>query len=140
MTKLIALFVRAFPLRFALSAVLGLLAGFSSAGLLAAIHRGLQEPGPSRLLLLFAAAAAANVVATVLSNVQLLTLTNTVLAEHRITLARSILGAPYAKIESLGAAHLLGALTEDIQSIGNAANAMVAVIVASAVILGSLGY
>ncbi|MGH7328245.1 MAG: hypothetical protein ACREJX_07830, partial [Polyangiaceae bacterium] len=140
MKKLLTLLVRKHPLRFALAIVLGMIAGGFTAALIAAIHRGATQPHDPTAKLLFAVAALANVVAATVAYSNLLSLANEILAELRVSLARSILGASYGALEKMGSSVLLAALTDDTQAIGGAANAIVTTLIAGAACAGAFAY
>ena len=140
MKKLLALLIRKHPFDFVLAVVLGIAAGGCTAALIAAIHLGASKaPGRSPIIW-FAVAAVANILAGTIAYSKVLSLANEILAALRVRLARSILSAPYAKLEKMGSPVLLAALTDDIQSIGGAANGIVTMIIAGAACAGAFGY
>lgn len=138
--KIVALLLKRFPLAFSIAAVIGLLSGFCNAALVAVISIGLREPEKQGLVPVFVLVAIVSVASAVLAHAQMLKLANNLLAKLRIELARAVLAAPYSKIEQTGGPRLILALTEDIQTVGNAANALVGAGIAGATIVGALVY
>jgi putative ATP-binding cassette transporter len=100
----------------------GVIGGGASTGLLFVINAGLSSAGKnqSRLLYTFLALAAFAMVTRAGSALMLAHLGQGALARLRIRLSRQILSAPLRKLEDLGAARLLGILTDDILNIVNA--------------------
>ncbi|MFZ1556409.1 MAG: ABC transporter transmembrane domain-containing protein, partial [Nitrospira sp.] len=103
------------------SVVAGLVSGLAGAGLIAVIHRGMNETQVSSTLawsfLVLALAVAA---CKALSEILLTRLGQSTISELRFQLSRRILDAPLSQLEQLGHHRLLAALSEDTDVIAQA--------------------
>src|SRR5215212_327034 len=114
-----------FMLRFSRSAVIlsvliGVIAGASSAGLIAVINATYGNGGSRTLILSFAALAVVMVLSNLLSRLLLVQLSQRAIYEMRVHLSRRILAASLDRLETLGAARLYATLTDDVLVIANA--------------------
>jgi putative ATP-binding cassette transporter len=121
-----------------LSVLAGLVAGASSAGLLAYINTALVAP--ERAPLAYAALCLLVLASGILADVLLVRLSQDTVFELRMWLARRILAAPYALLQRLGRHRLMATLTEDIESITHAYEAFSIACVEGAIVLATLAY
>ncbi len=103
-----------------LSVVIGVIAGASSAGLIAVINATYSNGGTRTLIWSFAALGVVMVVSNLLSRLLLVQLSQRAIYEMRVHLSRRILAASLDRLETLGAARLYATLTDDILVIANA--------------------
>jgi len=125
----------------------GILAGASSAGLIAVINHvantGLQEQF-AVLLSSFVALLLVRLLAGVFSKIMLFRLAQNVICELRLALSRRILDAPLRRFEQLGVPRMMAALTDDIVTLSETFGSIpvlcidLSVIVACMVYLGWL--
>jgi putative pyoverdin transport system ATP-binding/permease protein len=120
--KLIQLLFRNSWQTVALSVVTGILGGGSSAGLVAVINFTLQELDqiPRWLPWVFVGLCFVLLVSGALSQIYISRLSQNIIYQLRLKLARSVLDCPLQHLEQLGAPRLLATLTEDISEIAKA--------------------
>lgn len=122
--------------------ITGLLAGASSAGLIASINFALQrlDQLPPWLPWLFLGLCSVLMVTYTLSQVVLTSLAQDVVYTLRLQLTRRILDCPLQHLEQLGAPKLLATLTEDVEAIA-ASSAFISILCTStSLVLGCLVY
>jgi putative ATP-binding cassette transporter len=99
----------------------GLISGLAGAGLIAVIHRGMNEsPVSASLAWSFLGLAVAVAVCKALSEILLTRLGQSTISELRYHLSRRILDAPLGQLDRLGHHRLLAALSEDTDVIAQA--------------------
>lgn len=120
----------------------GIVAGLSSAGLLAFINMALQSEGLVLPLIAWAFGGLCVVVllSGVLSDVLLVQLGQERVLHLRMELSRRILAAPLIQLQALGPHRLLASLTEDIGAIAVAYQAVPMLCINGAIVLGCLCY
>ncbi len=123
------------------SVVAGLVSGLAGAGLIAVIHRGMNETQVSSTLawsfLVLALAVAA---CKALSEILLTRLGQSTISELRFQLSRRILDAPLSQLEQLGHHRLLAALSEDTDVIAQAYVQLPLIGINVATTIGCLAY
>jgi putative ATP-binding cassette transporter len=137
-----SLLLRASRGHFVLAVVLGLVAGASSARLIALINEALTHEGPleRRLVLTFAGVALLAMVARGAAQMLLTRLNVGTLYQLRMGLSRRILAAPLRSLEQVGNARVLSALQEDAVAINQGLVNLPTLVISSATILGCLLY
>ncbi|MGB7416436.1 MAG: cyclic peptide export ABC transporter [Thermosynechococcaceae cyanobacterium] len=120
--KLLRLLVKNSWRTVALSVLTGILGGGSSAGLVAVINFTLQtlDQIPGWLPWVFLGLCLMLLVSGALSQIYISKLSQNIIYQLRLKLARSVLGCPLQHLEQLGAPRLLATLTEDISEIAKA--------------------
>ncbi|HEX2270517.1 MAG TPA: ABC transporter transmembrane domain-containing protein, partial [Pyrinomonadaceae bacterium] len=103
-----------------LSVLIGIIAGASSAGLIAVINATYSAGGSRTLVLSFTALGIVMVVSNLLSRLLLVQLSQRAIYEMRVHLSRRILAASLDHLETVGAPRLYATLTDDIVMIANA--------------------
>lgn len=103
-----------------LSVVIGVIAGASSAGLIAVINATYSNGGSRALIWSFAALGVVMVISNLVSRLLLVQLSQRAIYEMRVHLSRRMLAASLDRLETLGAARLYATLTDDILVIANA--------------------
>ena len=126
----------------ALATVTGLLAGASSAGLIASINFALQhlDQPPGWLPLLFLGLCGLLMVTYTTSQVVLTALAQNVVYTLRLQLTCRILDCPLQHLEQLGAPRLLATLTEDVDAIASSSIIISILCTSLALVLGCLVY
>jgi putative ATP-binding cassette transporter len=114
-----------FLLRFSRSAVIlsvliGVIAGASSAGLIAVINATYNQSGSRSLILAFTGLGVVMVLSNLFSRLLLVQLSQRAIFEMRVHLSRRILAASLDHLETVGAPRLYATLTDDIVVIANA--------------------
>jgi putative pyoverdin transport system ATP-binding/permease protein len=118
--KLIAFLLKVSRRAVILSVLIGIVAGASSAGLIAVINATYSQ-GTSRILVLsFAGLGVIMLVSNLISRLLLIHLSQSAIYDMRMRLSRRILAAPLDHLEKLSAPRLLATLTDDIVMITNA--------------------
>ncbi len=126
----------------AIATVTGLLAGASSAGLIASINLALQnlEQPPAWLPWLFLGLCVVLMVTYTISQIVLTSLAQDVVYTLRLQLTRQILNCPLQHLEQLGAPKLLATLTEDVEAIANSSAPLSILCTSVSLLLGCLTY
>ena len=127
---------------FLTSVLAGLVAGGSSAGLLAFINNTLteEERVDSISRATFLGLCLLMLAAGILSEILALHLTQNVLFNVRLWLSRRILSAPLRQLQTCGPHRLMAALTDDIGNIAHAYQALPVLFIEGSVALGSMIY
>ena len=121
MIRLIAFLFQQCRRELLLVAFLGLVAGASSAGLVAVVNRALQVTAIVWVIpVAFALAALTKIGSGVLASILLLEITNLCMLRLCDQLCRQVLAAPFRRVEKLGAPRILAVLTDDISSLSAA--------------------
>ncbi|MGH9960824.1 MAG: ABC transporter transmembrane domain-containing protein, partial [Pyrinomonadaceae bacterium] len=123
-----------------LSIVAGLVAGFSSTGLLALTNSALQEGASGPVALTFAGLCLLVLVSGIGADILSLRLEQRSVFELRLWLSHRILRAPYRQLQRVGRHRLLASLTEDIANISKAFEATSYLCIDGAILLGCLVY
>lgn len=120
--KLIRLLLKNSRRAVSLSILTGILGGGSSAGLVAVINLTLQtlDQIPDWLPWVFTGLCLMLLVSGALSQIYISKLSQNIIYQLRLELARSLLDCPLQHLEQLGAPRLLATLTEDISEIAKA--------------------
>ncbi|MDR4477125.1 MAG: cyclic peptide export ABC transporter [Nitrospira sp.] len=119
----------------------GLISGLAGAGLIAVIHRGMNEsPVSASLAWSFLGLAVAVAVCKALSEILLTRLGQSTISELRYHLSRRILDAPLGQLDRLGHHRLLAALSEDTDVIAQAYVQLPLIGINVATTLGCLAY
>jgi putative pyoverdin transport system ATP-binding/permease protein len=103
----------------AIAITTGLISGITSAGLIAIVNISLNSNNPISWLYLFLGVAAISISTGIISRFVLIDLAQKSVYDVRIKLSRSILAAPFQKLEQLGASKLIATLTDDVASLSN---------------------
>ncbi|MFO0949213.1 MAG: cyclic peptide export ABC transporter [Planctomycetota bacterium] len=121
---------------------LALVSGAAGAGLIAVVSALLTgSPGVGLSgVHAFLALASVSLAARIGAQVLLVKESQSAVAELRMILGRRILATPLRSLESLGAARLLAALTDDVTAISDAVGGFPFLIVNAATVLGCLAY
>ena len=119
MLKLISFLLRFSPRLVGLAIVSGLIAGMSSAGMIAMINSALGRPGRvgATIVLGFVALGLTTVVSGFASRALLIQLSQNAVFDLRMRLSRQILEAPLHYLEKCGAPRLLASLIDDVLSL-----------------------
>ncbi|MDD9939446.1 MAG: cyclic peptide export ABC transporter [Myxococcales bacterium] len=127
--------------------LVGLVASASNAGVLATIHAAAMPasgavPADSKvqLAMLFMAAVGARIASTYASGALLARYAQDTTARLRATLVTKLMTVPLARLQKIGAAHMLAALTDDLMRIQLALQATASALVNGAVIVGGSVY
>lgn len=125
-----------------LAILAGLIAGFSSAGLIALINTALAEArSPAAgLAWVFAGLSLLMVVAQVVSDLRLTRLGQESILTLRLELSRRICAAPLRQLQTFGPSCLLAALTEDVTAISNGLLWIPSLCINGAIVAGGLIY
>jgi putative ATP-binding cassette transporter len=120
----------------------GLVGGAGSAGLIALINTGLNRPQllAPYLIWIYVVVGLLVVAASITSQVLLIRLAQSGIFELRMHLCGRVLGAPLRRLEEIGAARLLAALTDDVLVITNAQLIIPTICINAAVVFGCLVY
>jgi putative ATP-binding cassette transporter len=119
----------------------GILGGLASTGLVVTINFTLSRSLPRNLLVTaFSTLCLLLPLLRSTSTVLLLRLTQTVLRDLRLHLARRILAAPLRQLEEIGPAKLLATLTEDVGTIAQAVGSLPLALMHGAVVVGCLAF
>lgn len=120
----------------------GVVAGISSAGLLAFINSAVHSQGPVLAVMAWAFAGLCIVVflSGFLSDVLLVQLGQERVFQLRLELSRRVLAAPLRQLQLLGRHRVLATMTEDIGAIADAYQAMPMVFINGTIVLGCLCY
>jgi putative ATP-binding cassette transporter len=120
----------------------GLAAGLCSAALLALISRALNAQGGQALWLLaaFVSLTLGKVLASLLSQLLLVRLTQGTILELSLTLARKVLDAPLRVLERRGGAQILTTLSDDVSALTWAVQCIPQLAMNTAVVLGCSVY
>ncbi len=122
-------------------AALGIAGGLASAGLVAIINRAMHDAAARRVLLLaFIALAAIKIGSSLVSNLLLVRLAQRTVLDLCEQLCRRITATPLRRLEQLGAARILACLTDDINVLSAAIQAIPSLIVNTAVLVGCSAY
>ncbi len=117
--------------------ILGILSGGSSAALIALISYALDQPDPGPWLMTgFSGLSALTLAANMGSRLVLIRLAQGSIFQLQLHLSRQILKSDLCLLETLGSGRLLANLTEDIQTISNAAIVLPIVSINIAVVIG----
>lgn len=122
MIKLLTFLLRFSPRLVGLVIVTGLLAGMSSAGLIALINISLSSSGPkgASLVAAFVALGLTMMLSGFASRALLIELSQNAVFELRMRLSRQILAAPLLVLEKFGAPRLLASLIDDVMVVTGA--------------------
>ncbi len=125
-----------------LSVLTGILGGGSTVGLVAAINFTLPKLNqiPNWLPWVFLGLCLTLLVSGALSQLYIAKLSQNIMYQLRLKLARSVLACPLQHLEQLGAPKLLATLTQDISQIANASAFIAQLSLNLAWLLGSLLY
>jgi putative pyoverdin transport system ATP-binding/permease protein len=120
----------------------GVVAGVTNSGLIAVINRAVSksETPTTSLIWGFIGLCLLLPIARFASSAVLIKLSQDSIYDLRMHLSERILAAPLRKLEEVGPARLLSALTEDVRSITAALISIPAFCIQGAIVLGSLGY
>jgi putative pyoverdin transport system ATP-binding/permease protein len=134
--------VRATRASLGLMVLAGVLSGASSAGLIATINAVLRGGSPALGLLTagFIALCVALPAGRFFSSFLLLKLSNRAVMELRLELSKTILAAPLRRLEELGSARLLAAMTDDVSVLVTAISCMPMLVIQITLVLGCLVY
>jgi putative ATP-binding cassette transporter len=122
-------------------ALLGLIAGAASAGLVAVINQALQKTSFGWVIAAaFALAALMKIGSGVLASVMLLEITNSCMLRLCDQLCRRVLAAPFRSVENLGASRILAVLTDDISSLSAAIAEVPYLVVNISILIGCAVY
>ncbi|GAC1393573.1 MAG: cyclic peptide export ABC transporter [Polyangiales bacterium] len=138
--KLLKLLFRHSIKAVAISVILSLLAGVSSALLVSQITRALAVQTTVAVLFLFVGLCLFRLACTSLAQYTFVALAEARILELRMTLSRQILATPLRLLEEIGTPRLLSALTEDIIALGAGAFGIASMFTSGAIALGCLGY
>ena len=130
------------PVVVIIAIITGVICGFASVGLIAAIHIALGGTTNSMATLVvgFSGLCLLVLLTRIGSQVQLLRIGQGAIVDLRMHLSRKILAAPLRQLEDLGAPRLLVTLTEDTTSISNALAAIPILFANAAMVIGCLVY
>ncbi|MBD2411475.1 ABC transporter ATP-binding protein [Nostoc calcicola FACHB-389] len=117
----IRLLLRTSSLHLSFAMLAGILSGGTAAGLIALINTTLNQNQPSKtiLLLSFIALCLLRLIASFISQILLIQISQKAILNLRILLSRRILASPLRHLEKIGVHGLLAVLIEDIQTISN---------------------
>ncbi|RKI20332.1 cyclic peptide export ABC transporter [Corallococcus sp. AB030] len=123
-------------------AVTGIFSGLCNSALLALISHalGTDQSTLKTLLVGFIALSVGVLVGNTVPELLLAKVSRSITAELRLKLGRSILVAPYRRLELIGKGPVLAALSQDVQAIVNIASKIPGLIVCTTIVLGCLGY
>ena len=141
--KLLAFLLRRSPTGLPVAVLLGLASGIASTGLLAVAHQAidsLQTGLDPSLLWIFIALCVVVPALRTLSQYMLVALSQNMVLELRMHLARRILATPLARIESHGAPRLLASLIDDVNVLGEGLMQIPILSLSTAIVLGAFGY
>jgi len=140
--NLIRFLLKHSPSTLIFSLVSGLIAGLSSAALLATINALLKSRALGRLasVAVFAALCLMLPLSRFVSELLLNQLGQSAVYALRLHLARQMLSAPLRHLEKLGAPRLIATLTEDVPAIMNAVLVIPLLCINSAAVLGGMVY
>lgn len=134
------LFRQSWPL-VVFATVTGALSGLASAGLVAIINKGLNEP--ERIVVLgwtFFGLCAVLLFTKLCSEISLLHLTQKAIFDLRLDLSRKLLATPYSRLQELGKHRLLVILADDVHTFTNAFEWVPVLFMNSVVLIACLGY
>lgn len=125
-----------------LAIVFGFISGLAGAAEIALVTRGLTMPLPlpPGFFLRFVGLIVLVFVATLLSKIILIRLTEQAYLNLQLRLSRQILATPIARLEAIGIPRLLAMLAQDNEQIAGFFYKVPLILLHSAIILGSLGY
>lgn len=135
--RLLRFVLRASGAEFVLAVLVGALAGLANAGLVVAIHRGLENQS---FLGAFAAACAVLVLGAFVGRTLTARVALRAVRSVRIDLVESMLALPFRKLEEVGAPALETVVTEDVLMVSQAVPFMAVVALDLMTILGAVGY
>jgi len=139
--KLLALLWSTSRGRFLASLAASILSGVANAGIIAAIHYGLNRRAPTSLFTeLVIALCLLAPLSRAVSQVMLVRLGHDATERLVLMLSRRILAAPLARLERIGAGRLLAALTDDVSAITAGFSGILAIGLSSGVIVCCLAY
>ena len=126
----------------ALAVVLGAISGFAMAALLATVNQALHSDAEAivELLIVFAGLCIVALVGNIVSDISNNVIGQGVIARLRRDLGAKILVAPLAKIEQTKLYRLITILTEDVDTISTFSFISARLLIAVAIIVGSLVY
>ncbi len=142
MLKLLTFLLRFSPRMVGLVIATGLLAGMSSAGLIALINSTLSQSGQesARLTWAFVALGLTMMISGFISRALLIELSQNAIFELRMRLSRQILAAPLLVLEKYGTPRLLASLVDDVMVVTGALLGIPALCINLATVLVSLLY
>jgi len=119
-----------------------LFSGACNAGLIALINVAVHHPDSAApaLLLGFAALTLGKICTTFMSQLWLIRFSQQAIADLRRELVRKVLGVPLRRLEEIGAARLMVALTDDVNSVTAALFSFPTLAVNGAILLGGSVY
>lgn len=140
--KLISFLLRFSPGTAVLVIAAGLITGACNSGMIALINIMLGSPGPPGATMIwgFIGLGVLSTLANFGSRALMTQLNQKVIFELRVRLCRRMLSTPLRKLEEVGGPRLLGALTDDVNSITVALVAIPHLCMNLAVVVGSLAY
>ena len=141
--KVLALFLRYSRAPLILAVLIAIVSGLASTGILILINRILASEnlsGGRSLAWAFATLCVLVPLSRFGSSYALLALSQKAVFDLRLDLCRKILAAPMRRLEEVGAARLMAALTGDIGSMAGALTDFPLLCMNFAVVVGSLGY
>ncbi|MGK7874289.1 MAG: cyclic peptide export ABC transporter [Xenococcaceae cyanobacterium] len=128
----------------AIAIATGFISGGTSAGLIALISLAVAGDSLSSSLIFiaggFVGLALVTLIASIISQVMLIRLSQNAIFQLRMRLSRQILASELSHLEQLGTPRLLATLTEDVQSVSNAVFTIPFVCMDMAIVLGCLVY
>ncbi|NPD26297.1 cyclic peptide export ABC transporter [Corallococcus exiguus] len=142
MFSLLSLLLRRSRTSMIVIAVTGIFSGFCNSALLALISHalGTDQSTLKTMLMGFIALSVGVLVGNTVPELLLAKVSRSITAELRLKLGRSILVAPYRRLEIIGKGPVLAALSQDVQAIVNIASKIPGLIVCTTIVLGCLGY
>ena len=142
MFSLLSLLLRRSRTSMIVIAVTGIFSGFCNSALLALISHalGTDQSSLKTMLVGFIALSVGVLVGNTVPELLLAKVSRSITAELRLKLGRSILVAPYRRLEIIGKGPVLAALSQDVQAIVNIASKIPGLIVCTTIVLGCLGY
>src|SRR6185312_1924758 len=127
--------------RFLASLAASILSGVANAGIIAAIHYGLNRRAPTSLFTeLVIALCLLAPLSRAVSQVMLFRLGHDATERLVLMLSRRIVAAPLARLEGIGAGRVLAALTDDVSAITAGFSGILAIGLSSGVIVCCLAY
>lgn len=127
----------------AIAIVTGFLSGGSSAGLIALISSAMSRDATSPITTLawgFGGLVLIALLASILSQVMLIRLSQNAVFKLRLRLCHQILASELSHLEQLGGPRLLATLTEDVQAVSNAVFIIPFLCIDIAIVVGCLVY
>ncbi|NOK35651.1 cyclic peptide export ABC transporter [Corallococcus exercitus] len=123
-------------------AITGIFSGLCNSALLALISHalGTDQSTLKTMLAGYVALSVGVLVGNTVPELLLAKVSRSITAELRLKLGRSILAAPYRRLEVIGKGPVLAALSQDVQAIVNIASKIPGLVVCTTIVFGCLGY